>query len=136
MNRINIFSTEKKFKKEERKIKNLANKVLFFLKKNNLSVDFFLVSKKEIRRINKNFRKKDKETNVLSFEEPKNFIKPKNKFKKIGEVYLSPDFIKENNQDMNLMVIHGILHLLGYDHIKTKDRVKMEKIEKNLLSFV
>ncbi|MFA6135989.1 MAG: rRNA maturation RNase YbeY [Candidatus Paceibacterota bacterium] len=126
MNQFTVFSTQLKFKKYEQQVLALTKRVLFLLKKNNIAFDIFLVSKKQIKDLNKKFRGKNKETNVLSFCEPKNFVRPDKKAKYYGEIYLSLDFVKEKNQDLKLMVVHGILHLLGYDHVTKKDVLKME----------
>ncbi len=52
----------------------------------------------------------------------------------LGEVYLNPKQIKERGEDFSFMLIHGLLHLLGYDHLKDDDRIKMERQEQFLLS--
>ncbi len=71
------------------------------------------VTKKEIQRLNKEFRGKNKPTDVLSFESDS-----------LGELAISPEVIAEQAREHGLaikhelgyMVLHGILHLLGYDH--------------------
>ncbi len=64
--------------------------------------------------------------NVLAFPAPKNFPRPDlpKGVKPLGEIYLNPGSEK--------MLIHGFLHLLGYDHQKKSDRMEMEKKEKQL----
>lgn len=133
MNKVLVYCESQKYLKSKSSVSRKALKVLKMLKKDNLLVEFFLVSEKEIKKINLKYRKKNKVTNVLSFCETKGFIFPKEKQRRIGEIYLSLDFIKRNNQDLNLMVVHGILHLLGYDHIVKKDREKMERLEDRIL---
>jgi probable rRNA maturation factor len=54
----------------------------------------------------------------------------------LGEIYISPDFIKKHQQSLAHMVVHGILHLLGYDHETEKDRLKMEAVENSLLEKI
>lgn len=98
----------------------------FFPKKGK--IDVYLIGGRRMKFLNKKFRGKDKPTNVLSFVNPIGFPSDS-----LGEVYLNPLFIKKNRQDMNLMLIHGVLHILGYDHIKKNDRIKMEKKEEQLL---
>ncbi len=82
--------------------------------------------------LNKKFRGKDKAADVLSFNEPKNFVSPPSKFRRIGEIYLNVSSIKYQVSSDRLL-IHGLLHLLGYVHKKKNDRIKMEKIEQKLL---
>jgi probable rRNA maturation factor len=82
----------------------------------NLSIAF--VSPEEIQKLNKKYRKKDKPTDVLSFERISDFKD------ECAEIVLCPHVIRENAQESGLtlkkelskMLIHGILHVLGYDH--------------------
>jgi probable rRNA maturation factor len=136
VNKISVFAVQKKYILEIRKISALARKIFLLLGKNGYSADIYLIGDLEMKRINRTYRKKDKVTNVLSFCEPNDFIGAPSKYKYLGEIYLSMDFIKENQQDLRLMVVHGMLHLLGYDHETAKDRVKMERKERSILSNI
>lgn len=71
--------------------------------------------------------------NVLSYEAPKHFPRPDVSGKALGEIYLNPKYISEHGEDFDLMLVHGFLHLLGYDHATERDRMKMEKREDVLL---
>ncbi len=84
------------------------------------------------------------EKNVLAFPAPKNFPHPNTKLKPLGEIYLNPDFISKDlywppttnyelRTKLSFMLIHGFLHLLGYDHKKNSDRIIMEKKEGQLM---
>lgn len=134
MNRIAIFSNEGKSQKESLEIKTALQKTLKYLNKNNIFLNLYLVSEASIKAINKQHRKVDKITNVLSFEVLKDFLVPIKKQKYIGEIYLCPKYIDKKNQNIKAMAIHGLLHLLGYDHIKTADRLKMEKKERAIFT--
>ena len=129
----------------DRKIKKLNFKNNIF-KKKVIYCTLLLSSNKEIRDLNKKFRKKDKVTDVLSFpfNSKKNFKKI---LKKEKEIYLGDIIINLNkiNQKKNLnffklelnkLWIHGLTHLLGYDHKKEIDFKKMSKIEKKYLKFI
>ena len=72
--------------------------------------------------------------NVLSFPHPQGFPRPDIKQQVLGEIYLNPSYIKEHGEDLVFMLVHGFLHLLGYDHIKKSDRIVMERKEKKLLA--
>lgn len=72
--------------------------------------------------------------NVLSYEAPKKFSRPDVSAKPLGEIYLNPSYIAAHGEDVNLMLAHGFLHLLGYDHKRKGDRMKMEKKEDELLA--
>lgn len=144
-NKALVFSLDKRFKNFERNIKKKTLAGLKILKKKNVSVEIYLLGNSKIRFLNKKFRGKDKPTDVLSFEEPKRFILPPSKIKKIGEIYLNlektADYelqitTKQNKAivhslwTVDSLLIHGLLHLAGYDHRKKNDTIKMEKMER------
>lgn len=91
-------------------------------------IDVFLVDGQTMRKLNKKYRKKDKTTNVLSFVTPLNFP-----IDALGEIYLDPKYIEKKNEDIIFMMLHGVLHILGYDHERNSDRIVMEKKEKQLM---
>ncbi len=79
-------------------------------------ISVVLVDKKEIQKINKKYRGKDAPTDVLSFEE-------------LDEIFICPEVIKK--EDLAFVLIHGILHLLGYNHEGAKKEAeKMKEKEK------
>ena len=84
-----------------------------------------------MRRLNKQFRGKDRPANVLSFVKPRGFPG-----ETLGEVYLGPVYIQKNAEDLDLMLVHGVLHILGFDHRKKSDRIVMEKKERQLLKVI
>lgn len=71
--------------------------------------------------------------NVLSYEAPEHFVRPDVRGRALGEIYINPDYVEEHGEDFDLMLVHGFLHLLGYDHKRERDRMKMEKKEDALL---
>ena len=118
----------------------LLNKKNKLLKKNTLICSLLLSGTKEIKNLNKKFRKKNKSTDVLSFPfyEKNQLI---NKIREEKEVYLGDIIInlsqvkKKNNkakfkEELNKLWIHGLLHLLGYDHKSNSQYLQMQKIEK------
>jgi probable rRNA maturation factor len=104
----------------------------------------------EIRKLNKKYRNVDSKTDVLSFS----YISDKESLTPgegpctitIGEIFICPEVAKSNvsaeGKDWNLtleiimLIIHGILHIYNYDHMKEKDRVNMESIQNSLLADV
>lgn len=122
MNRIVVVTLNRKFKKLESKIRTLAMGLLKTEKKDSVYLEVYLVDK--------NFMNK----NVLAFPAPRFFYRPDIKQKNLGEIYLNPDYIKKNSENLAYMLIHGFLHLLGYDHKKKGDRLNMEHKEVKLLS--
>lgn len=118
--------------KANHKLSKFAKAVIKFLG-SKAPISIYLVSGGEMRKINREFRGKDKATDVLSFEFPKHFPIPKGEKRPLGEVYLNPSYIKKNKETLEYLLAHGILHLFGFNHMKKGDRIKMEKLEKTLL---
>jgi len=115
-----VISLDEKFFKEEDQVKKVLNKLDEILSLKNKYVEVYLL--------------KD-DFNVHSFEAPKDFPRPDIKpYENLGEIYLCPEHIKKKKEDLTLMLVHGMLHLLGYDHKKKSDRIKMEKKEEELLN--
>lgn len=116
--------------------------------KKRIEVDIIIVSSPEIRRLNKRYRHKDKVTDVLSFpmfgRESNFFTFAPDQPLNLGEVVISYDEAKKTakilnypiKQELARLLIHGILHLLGYDHKTSKEgkmmRIREEKIYKKL----
>jgi len=138
---VNVFSEEKTWSKR------LKNKDLFFKKvckafpkkykflNKKVTFTLLLSNNKNIKKLNKNFRNKNKSTDILSFPLDKKIKILKKNY--LGDIIISYNFIdKPRSQDLKLfkekvvkIFIHGFLHLLGFDHIKNKDYVKMLKEE-------
>ena len=105
-----------------------------------------LSNSREIKKLNNKFRKKNKPTDILSFPfYTKNDLKKKlNKENEIylGDIILNLNKIKFKKNlvkfkiEFNKLWIHGLVHLLGYDHKKNKDFLKMSKLEKKFLSYI
>ena len=102
-----------------------------------------LTDEKEMRTLNRKWRNKDSSTNVLAFPLNNN-INIVNKSEYIGDVVLSYNDIKSEAIDRNItfidhmihILIHGVLHLCGYDHLKKKDEFIMINNEKLILDKV
>lgn len=135
MNRILVDSSEKRFLVNKGIIKVAVKSALFFIKKDNFKVEVFLIDESRMKKLNRDWRGKDKSTNVLAFPEPAWPSAVKSKIRSAGEVYLSPDYIKKHKESLPALAIHGTLHLFGYDHKKKNDRIKMEKLEKNIYAL-
>ena len=129
----------------DKKIKKLNSKIKKFSK-----IDIFctllLSDNKEIKILNKKFRNKNKETDILSFPfQTKKELK--NKLKKEREIYLGDIIINlsriKNKKVLKIfkvefdrLWIHGLVHLFGHDHKKEVDYLKMRKVEKKYFNFI
>ena len=145
---IYVFSEEKawskRLKSKElffRKICNSFPKKYKFLNK-KISLTLMLSNNKNIKKLNKHFRNKNKSTDVLSF--PLNHKVEISKKIYIGDIIISYNFMnKPKSQNLNTFkqkviktFIHGFLHLIGFDHIKNSDYKKMLKEEKIIYNYV
>lgn len=111
----------------------LAKKILQLLRVRRAAVDVFLLPDRDIRALKRRFFKKRTEPNVLSFPEPPDFPHPETKTRRLGEVYLNRDILRKSPERAAPLLVHGILHLAGYDHKKTGDAKKMERAERRVL---
>ncbi len=117
----------------ESKLARLAQKMLKMLGVRGATMDIILLGNKNIAALKARFIKKKTEPNVLSFPEPVHFPHPETKKKYLGEIYLNRDILHRSPERAKALLLHGILHLLGYDHVKKEDIVKMEELEKKIL---
>tara|TARA_B100001029_G_scaffold124271_1_gene103491 strand:+ start:926 stop:1378 length:453 start_codon:yes stop_codon:yes gene_type:complete len=112
------------------------------MKNKNINLSLLLSGPKEIKYLNKKFRKKNKITDVLSFPfYSQNNINKKIKNSKnlyLGDIILNHTKIKKKNfkAEFDKLWIHGFLHLLGYKHFKNKDFYKMNKLEKKIFKNI
>ena len=140
-------SWNKKLKNPKRyfnkKLKKISKNIKFF-KNRNITFTILLTNSLNMKKLNKKFRKKNKSTDVLSFP---SFSQKKLKLIKEKEIYLgdiaaSYEIIKSRVRNDNFLQefdkvwVHGLLHLVGYDHIKNQDYYKMSKIEKRILNSI
>jgi len=145
---IEVFSEEKawskKLKKKEIFFKKICSsfpkKYQFPNKKINLTL--LLSNNKCIRKLNKDFRNKNKSTDILSFPFNKKIKISKETY--IGDIIISFNFMdKPKSQNLKIFrekvvktFIHGYLHLLGFDHIENKEYKKMLNEEEKLYKSV
>jgi len=135
-----IKGPQKYFNQKLRKISKI-NK--FFINK-NIIFTILLTNSLYIKKLNKKFRKLNKSTDVLSF--PYFSFKNLKSIKKnkiyIGDIAVCYEVInlrskrKDFKKEFDKVWIHGLLHLLGYNHIKNKDYFKMYKFEKRILRLI
>ena len=145
---IDVFSEEKNWSKKLKKKEVFFNKVCkafpkkykFFKKKVSLTI--LLSNNKKIKKLNKNFRNKNKPTDILSFPSSKKIRIKKKTY--IGDIIISYDFINKPKTENKRIFkdrliktfIHGFLHLLNFDHKKNKDYKKMFKAEEQIYTSV
>jgi probable rRNA maturation factor len=122
-------------------LRGVAKKVLMGENRKEETLSIAVVDKKEMEELNSRYRNKQEPTDVLSFDLSCEFLESK-KVMGLGEVVICPEKIRENAEKFNIdfkkeltkVLIHGILHLLGYDHEKSEaDAKKMREREEHYL---
>ena len=132
MNSVSVVCPDGRNVEKTAAVRKVARAVLRAARKDHQAVVLFLLSSAAMRRINRQWHHADRATNVLSFPEPRGFVHPPRAQKALGEIYLCPSYIKKHGQDIGFMVVHGVLHLLGYDHMTPRDRARMERMERRM----
>jgi len=144
---VNSKSWQRKIKNPKKyfnqKLKKIS-KIIKFIKSKNIVFTILLTNSLNMKKLNKKFRKRNKSTDVLSFpfftSKKLKSLREKNIY--IGDIAVSYEFIKLKSKKNNFLIefdkawIHGLLHLLGYDHIKNRDYFKMNEFEKRILSLI
>ncbi len=124
-------------------LRKVANRVMLREKIRKIDLSVAIVSPKRIKEFNKKYRGKNLITDVLAFPEPKNGLMSVNKI--LGEIIICPLQVRKNSKKFNStfklemirVLIHGILHLLGYNHEKLeKDAINMERKQNYYLSKI
>ena len=152
MIKVNVLSEDKSWSKKLKKKEFFFNSLCKFFPKKfqfiNKKVYFTLLlsNNKNIKKLNKRFRDKNKHTDILSF--PFHQKSKKSKEIYLGDIIISINYMNKskslNTYDFREKVakifIHGFLHLLDFDHIKEKDYIKMlnqeQKIFKSVQKFI
>ena len=152
MVKVNLVIEHKSWKSKYPKVnlflKKSIKKILLSIFPSRLmacEISILLTGTKNMKNLNKKFRKINKDTDVLSFPaEEKNFFKKNLKLKKnvyLGDIALSYQYIETIIKKQNIsfddyfkkMLIHGVLHLIGYEHDSFKKYKKMNLLEQKII---
>ena len=151
MIKVNVEISNKSWHKKIKYPKKYLNqklkkvcKIVKFFKNKNITFTILLTDSLNMKKLNKKFRRRNKSTDILSFPSfsTKNLKLINEKKIYIGDLAASYEIInlraKKTNffKEFDKVWIHGLLHLIGYDHIKNKDYYKMHKIEKRILNLI
>ena len=150
---INDYALSKNFKRLLLKLVKTANKYSKFNQR-KIQIDISFVDKQEIKKLNKEYRNIDKETDVLSFptlnlkpmqqiniKDYKDDIDPETKHLMLGDIIICEAVAKEHAEEYGhsferevcYLIVHGFLHLLGYDHMEEDDKKIMRALEEAVL---
>ena len=142
---IGIFNqTNEKLDKELDELKDMLSD---FCKREDLGYVIFniiIIDNPTIHKINKEYRDKDAPTDVISFalEDDKTVIEPDG-VRILGDIYISIDKVHEQaleyghsfKRELSFLAVHGLLHLLGYDHMEKSDEEVMFKKQEEVLNY-
>jgi probable rRNA maturation factor len=125
----------------DKKIELWGQFVLNQQNQENAEINIRFVEETEMLNLNSTYRNKNKLTNVLSFVSE---LPPEIKSDFIGDIVICIEVIKTEakEQDKTIeahlahIVIHGVLHLLGFDHIKNDEAIIMEDLEQKYLTLL
>lgn len=145
---IMIKNNQRKIKVNSAQLKKDAQHILRVLDYADFDLAIVLVNNKTIHDYNLTYRGKDKPTDILSFSyhpklKPGKRIKPKSEDdKNIGDLIISPEYVVAQlpelettlDERMRVLLVHGICHLLGYDHELDSDYEIMKTEEERLLN--
>ena len=144
---VNSKSWHKKIKNPKKYFRKKLKKILKivkFFRKRNITFSILLTNSLNMKKLNKKFRNCNKSTDVLSFPfHSSNDLKSigQKKFY-IGDIAISYEIINSRSKKNNFLLefdkawVHGLLHLIGYNHVKNKDYFKMNKMEKKILNSI
>ncbi len=151
--KILLNNAPRQFKSTFKKVANVAMKVLGQPKK--LSVVATFVDGEEIRQLNSQYRNIDKVTDVLSFPTIDNYghgvvdidkypyeVDGRTGYLNLGDIFICMDVAKKQAEEYGhslkresaFLFLHGLLHLLGYDHIEPQDEIQMKEAANEILS--
>ena len=130
---VDVVTKNKKWTGKEKLVERLAKKLISLVKSDAQELAISLVSDRQMKKINFQFRDKNKPTNVLSFPAFDRLF--------LGDIVIAYETLeceakeqkKKFNDHLTHLILHSILHLLGHDHEEEKMAQKMEKLEIKIL---
>lgn len=144
-----LFENElsEQFEGLEAKYRRLAETAFTLLEvDSNYEIDVSLVDEETIQAINRDYRNVDRVTDVISFafnddKDPKDQIKGKDSLRMLGEILICLPQAKRQaasignsiDRELSFLFVHGLLHLLGYDHQTKEDEEKMFPLQEKIL---
>ena len=138
---FDIINNSKEEVKELEILENYMNYVVERLKLEKAIFNFILVDEEEIHQLNRDYRGVDRPTDVITFalEDGDHFQNPE--FRTLGDVYICvPVAYKQAKmyehsriREICFLATHGVLHLLGYDHMEEEEEKEMFSLQEELL---
>ncbi len=142
---IEIFNeTEEKLTTEIEELKQLLEHICQDEKLDNGEFNVILVSEEKIQTLNKKYRGIDRITDVISFALEDDTTIKLDKYRMLGDIYICLNKAKSQaieynhsfKRELSFLAVHGLLHLLGYDHMtKDEEKIMFDKQEEVLSRY-
>lgn len=120
---------------ETKKVLNLSK---------NFTCSVILVTSEKIQEINKEYRGKDQSTDVISFalQDVENVVVNEEVENELGDIFINVDAVVQQaneyghseKREISFLFTHGLLHLLGYDHMNQEDELEMFRLQEEILN--
>ncbi len=126
-------------------VETLTFSALESLQLDNISISINLVTNSEITKLNKDYRNKNSVTDVITFSyEDDCHFNNLFKVRELGDIFIAVDYVYENSlklkhsfaREMSFVIVHGILHTLGYDHNTVEEQETMFTIQEEIISNI
>ena len=142
MNNFEIFNETNEKIEEIKCLKGLLNYALKYLNLNNVEFNVIIIDNERIHELNQKYRGVDRETDVITFALEDHKDIEFEDVRLLGDIYISIDKAKSQAQEyghslkreISFLTIHGLLHLLGYDHMNEKDEKIMFGLQEEILN--
>ena len=140
---IGIFNeTGESLEKELNELEELLQNVCKEEKLDSGEFNIIIVDSKKIQEINKEYRNIDKETDVISFALEDDKTYNIDDYRMLGDIYICIEKVRSQaeeyghsfKRELSFLAIHGLLHLLGYDHMNSEEEKEMFTKQEEVLS--
>ena len=127
---------------ELKEVKKVVEYALKYLKIENSLFNIIIVDKETIHKLNKEYRGIDRETDVISFALEDDETFNNESIRVLGDIYICLSKAKEQSieyghsflRELSFLSIHGLLHLLGYDHMTPVEEKEMFSLQDEILN--
>jgi probable rRNA maturation factor len=131
---------------KKRKIRHFIKRICDIVSLRDVSITLILTDNEFIREINRSYRHQNRPTDIITFAYRENpFPRSSTEREHLGDIYLSLERAFENSleysvdfiDELKLLLVHGVLHLIGYDHeLSGRDEKKMSDREQEILKLL
>lgn len=141
MNNFEIFNETNESIKELTGLKELLDYALNYLKINNAEFNVIVIDNERIHEMNREYRGVDRPTDVITFALEDHQDIEFEDIRLLGDIYISIEKARSQaeeyghslKREISFLTIHGLLHLLGYDHMNDADEKEMFQLQNDIL---